>query len=261
MALSDRFTLARVYDYLLGGSHNFAADRRAAETAIRVAPDLSRYAHINRAFLRRTVTFMIEHGVTQFLDIGAGIPALGATHEVAQHLHREATVVYVDSDPAVIAQGTAMLTGHPLCTAVLADARFPQALVMHPSIRDSLNWQQPLGVLLLGVLNLIAEDDTIAALLTALQAALPLGSYLAISHAVSDSQSTTPSEALRQLVSSAHYVLRVRTVAEVQLFFDGFDLVYPGLVPAPQWRPETEHDLGLEQPEARSLVAGVGVKE
>jgi SAM-dependent methyltransferase len=243
---------ARMYDALLGGSHNFAVDRAAAKAATVLVPDLPAVAVSNRAFLRRVVGHLRDAGIHQFLDIGAGIPTVANTHELAGP---DATVAYVDIDPVAVAHAQALLDGVPGAVALRGDLRDPAALLADERLRAVIDFDQPVAVLLIAVLHLLTDADQPAKAVAALRDEIVPGSYLAISHL----SSARRPEAAAQLADHAARQSRVpitfRTREEITAFFDGLDLVDPGVVELPAWRPDT----GDPADAARSLgLAGLG---
>src|SRR5512142_285091 len=252
-------TAARMYDYYLGGSHNFAADRDAAEQVIAAMPNVRRIAQANRAFLGTAVRYLLASGVQQFLDIGSGIPTVGNVHEIAQQAVPEARVVYVDLDPVAVAHSVAILADNPGATAIRADLRQPDAILDHHAVRTTLDLTRPVGLLMVSMLQFVADDDAYRAV-AHLRDALASGSRVVISHVTVDAlppasvaaatdvyrRSTTPSSALRDRTK----ILR---------FFEGFELVEPGLVWVSQWPPGTPADVG-EHPEDIAILAGVARK-
>ncbi len=255
----DRPNAARMYDYYLGGSHNFAIDRQVAEQAIGLWPDLPLIMQANRAFLRRAVRFLGAQGVQQFLDIGSGIPTVGNVHEVAQQAQAGARVVYGDIDPVAVAHSRALLADNPQATAIRADARQPEAILAHPEVQRLLDLRQPLAVLLVAVLHFVTDDTEAERLVCALQAAVAPGSYLVISHASADGMPHQSREH-EQLYTRTPTPMKMRPRADIARLFAGFELVEPGLVYLPLWRPETPDDLFLDQPERCTGFAGVGRK-
>jgi hypothetical protein len=229
-------TAARIYDYFLGGQDNFAADRAAADYLTSVAPAAPLTARANRAFLGRAVRFLAgEAGVVQFLDLGAGLPTQGSVHQVARQLVPDARVVYVDSDPMVIAHSLALDTGD-LTAVIQADLRDADAVLEHPETRRLIDFGQPVAVLCMGTAHFIAgpaAGDAVARF----RAALGPGSYLALSHAHGDPQSPEYSAGTQAYASTASGIT-MRTRAEIGEFFDGLDLAEPGLVRVQAWRPD-----------------------
>lgn len=230
---------ARAYNYLLGGKDHFAADRAYIDEVIDLYPGVADTARANRDFLGRVVRFMAgEAGVSQFLDIGTGIPAPGSTHEVAQEVRPDARIVYVDNDPVVLAHARAFLIGREPGTTdyIDADLRNPEFILERAA--ETLDFSKPIGLLLLAILHAIPEAEDPHRLVATLVDALPPGSYLAITHWEADdvAQETEARVAdLSQQMSQQQYT--PRSHAEIARFFDGLDLVEPGLVPTNHWRP------------------------
>src|SRR5262245_61809531 len=183
----DKPSASRVYDYSLGGSHNFAADRAIAKALHAAVPDGPLIARANRAFLRRAVLYLIDAGMRQFLDIGSGIPTVGNVHQVAQRAAPDTRVVYVDIDPVAVAHSQAILTGNDRATAIQADARHPETILAHRRVRELLDFDQPVAVMLVAVLHLVRDDDP-AGIVAALTGAVVPGSYVAISHLTGESR-------------------------------------------------------------------------
>lgn len=150
---------ARIYDYLLGGAHNFAVDRETAERMIAIFPDVPLWMRANRAFLRRVTTFLAESGVEQFLDIGSGMPTVGNVHTIAHAITPHARIVYVDNDPLVARQSEALVGDHPLVAVIEEDARNPEVILDHPAVRELLDFQQPIAVTLVGLLHFVTDDS------------------------------------------------------------------------------------------------------
>lgn len=250
---------ARMYDALLGGSHNFEIDRMAAEMGKKLVPDLPRVALSNRAFLRRAVRFLVDSGVKQFLDIGSGIPTAGNVHEVAQAIDPQCRVLYADIDPVAVAHAKAILQGNDRAAAIEADLRKPADLLAHARETGLIDFSQPVGVLLVAVLHLVGDAERPAELVTELRAAVPDGSYVAISHL---SSAQRPEDAAKLGANAANenkIGIHFRSREDITAMFDGWELIEPGVVELPSWRPESEQD--LHETPGRSLgLAGVGRK-
>jgi hypothetical protein len=231
---------ARVYDYWLGGKDNFAADRDAAEEAISANPGIVADVRANRAFLTRSVRYLAsECGISQFLDIGTGLPAASNTHEVAQAADPTARIVYVDNDPVVLTHARALLTSGPAgrCAYVYADLR-DQATILQAAA-STLDLSRPVAVLLLMILHLIPDADDPHLLVSSLLAAMPPGSYLILAHPASDVRTDAVTEMARRMnqrLGGTKATLREH--AAITQFFAGLDLVAPGVVQPQQWRPE-----------------------
>jgi hypothetical protein len=232
--------IARVYDYWLGGKDNFAADRAAGDEAYVAYPDMPSSVRANRAFLRRAVRFMAESGIRQFLDVGTGLPSANNTHEVAQSVAPESRVLYVDNDPMVLAHAHALLVGDQKgSTAYLdADARDPEKILR--GAEQMLDLSQPVGLMLVAILHLVNDEDNPQRIVDRLVAAMPPGSYLAITHVPSDMQASmgvvAAAKRVNQLMAQR---INPRSRAVVTQFFDGLELLPPGVVPIQEWRPDT----------------------
>jgi SAM-dependent methyltransferase len=228
---------ARIYDFLLGGSHNFDADRQVARAAMAAVPDLAQQAAANRAFLRRAVRYLVGVGVRQFLDLGCGIPTAGNVHEIAQDAAPDARIVYVDNDPVAVAHSAAVLAGNPAAVAIEADLRAPQAILDHPAVQTVLDLTQPVGVLLVAVLHFIPDADDPAGIIRHLTQAMRPGSHLVIAHGVNDAR---PADAatLTGLWTNTTSPLTLRSAVQIHTLFRDLKMVSPGVVWAPQWRPD-----------------------
>ncbi|MEU4768728.1 SAM-dependent methyltransferase [Actinosynnema sp. NPDC023794] len=254
-------SVARTYDYMLGGGHNFAVDRALGEQIESVMPGLRNAARVNRAFLGRVVRFMVDQGVRQFLDIGSGIPTVGNVHEVAQAAAPGCRVVYVDRDPVAVAHSELMLVDNDDAAVVQADMREPDAVLGSDAARRLLDFDQPIGVLMLLMLHWVPDSADPRALVARYRDALAPGSYLAVTHATGDNQSenlTGATDAIKR--SNSPDQVNLRSHADIEEMFDGFELVEPGLVGCGEWRPGGPGDIATE-PDMNMLVyAGVGRK-
>jgi hypothetical protein len=236
---------ARVYDYLLGGKDNYAADRAAAKAWLQVNPDTVFTVRANRAFLGRAVRYLTaEAGIRQFLDIGTGIPTAGNTHHVAQAIAPETRAVYVDYDPVVLAHARALLNSHEAGTTEYIDSDLRDTGTILDQARELLDFTQPVAITLIAILHAMPDSDDPHAIVASLLDAVPPGSYLAISHMGSDLISSETLQEMKDIgkqMSQQQYTHRSR--GQVAQFFDGTDLVEPGLVPVHEWRPEpgTDH--------------------
>jgi hypothetical protein len=232
---------ARRYNYWLGGKDNFQADRDAAEAIVSVFPHIRTAARENRAFMQRAVRFLAaEAGIRQFLDIGTGLPTANNVHEVAQRAAPESRIVYVDNDPLVLTHARALLTSSPEgATAYIdADVRDPEKILTDPAVRDTLDWSQPIALLLVAVLHFVADDEDPWAVVSRLVGALPKGSYLVLSHATFDPLDPDTIAALDAANAGSTPPFCHRTEKEVARFFEGLDLLEPGIVSVSDWRPE-----------------------
>jgi len=229
-----------MYDYYLGGKDNFESDRVAAERVLALFPGLRQGVQANRRFLRRVVRFLAaEAGVTQFLDIGVGLPTQGAVHEVAQQVSPDARVVYADYDPVVVAHGHALLEVDDLSVMVRADARRPEELLALPDTRAHLDFAQPIAIILFATLHFVPDEDDPAGITTALKDALAPGSYLAIAHIGAEFFPDKKALARAMHVyESASEQIHPRSRDQILGFFDGWRLIEPGVVPKDDWRPD-----------------------
>ncbi|HEV2343423.1 MAG TPA: SAM-dependent methyltransferase [Actinocrinis sp.] len=232
---------ARMYDYYLGGHDNYEVDRMAAEEVITIVPTIREMARANRAFLGRAVRFVARQGVRQFLDIGTGIPGPGNTNDVARQVSPDARVVYVDNDPIVLAHARALLAGHdPEHTTVIkADLREPEEILEHSLVRGVLDFDEPVAVLLVAVLHFIQDSDDPIGIVRRLMAAVPDGSYLVISHGTGDFDPEGAAAAVRSYDRTFAPIV-ARSKEQILRFFEGLDVVEPGIVQVPWWRPDGE---------------------
>jgi len=230
--------IARVYDYWLGGKDNFAADRELAEKFMRADPSVIAGVRSNRAFLGRAVHYLVaEAGIRQFLDIGTGIPTSNNTHEVAQRADPSARVVYVDNDPIVLTHARALLASDPAGVTAYVDADLRDTGAILAAAARTLDFAQPIAVMLIGVLHCIPDEDYPGQIVAALMRAVAPGSYLALSHPAADIHAEEMAAGAAMMNRSMAGSITFRTRPQVATFFDGLDLVEPGLVSTPQWRP------------------------
>jgi hypothetical protein len=255
----NRPSPARVYDALLGGSHNFEVDRAAAENGTRMVPDLPIGAAANRRFLRRAVSFLAESGIRQFVDIGAGIPTVGNTHEIVQGIDPETRVVYVDIDAVAVAHATAILAGNPHAIAIRGDLRAPEALLADLERTGLVDLSRPVGLLMVAVLHLVPDEGRPGEAAAVLRDAVAPGSHLVISHLTSARRPEETARLSSEVAQRDRISLVFRPQEQIASFFGDFSLVEPGLVELSRWRPDPlEHDAG---PAGSSLYfAGVGRK-
>jgi hypothetical protein len=255
---TDRPTPARMYDYYLGGKDNFAVDREAAEQVLKAAPEVRTLARENRAFLRRAVRFLAaEAGIRQFIDVGTGLPTQGNVHEIAQAVDPATRVVYIDNDPIVRAHGRALLPGDGTTAFIEADMRDPGPILGHPDLRRLIRFDEPVAVLFMSVLHFIADEYDPKAIVAAFRDVSVSGSHLALSHITSPERNSEGASAAADVYKSrATSPAVLRSPEEIQALFDGYDLVEPGLVFLPQWRP----DGGATDTDADSvwMLSGVG---
>ncbi len=230
---------ARVYDYWLGGKDNFAADREAAERVLAATPGLRVRVRANRAFLARTVRYLsAEEGIRQFLDIGTGIPSANNTHEVAQAVAPDSRIVYVDNDPIVLTHARALLASGPEGSTQYVDGDIRDTAAIIEAAARTLDFSQPTALMLLGIMHLVQDSEDPYQIVADLMSPLPSGSYLVLSHPASDFNVTEQAEAQRRYNERVSTPQTLRTREEVTGFFEGLELVPPGLVYVHTWRPD-----------------------
>ena len=251
----DLPSAARVYDYLLGGGHNFAGDRVLAEKLTQVLPARD-MARMNRAFLRRAVLFMVDHGIRQFLDLGSGIPTVGNVHEVTQQAHPDCRVVYVDYEPVAVAHSELILEGNENATVIQADLRSPEAILYATETKRLIDFAEPLGLLMVGVVQFLPEVEELYALSAVYRDVLARGSHFALSAFTRDNAPSEMAGAV-DVCKASQNPIYPRTRAEVLRMFEGYELVEPGIVMTPEWRPERPEDVG-DNAERSNMYAGVG---
>lgn len=261
---TTRPSIARVYDYYLGGKDNFAVDRHAAQMAMQVTPDGPEAGRACRAFLRRSVRYLAaEAGIRQFLDLGSGLPTRGNVHEIAHRVDPDARVVYVDNDPMALAHGRALLADARTTTVVGADVRQPDELLAELRERKLIDFDQPVGLLLLAILHHLHDDDDPAGVARRLIDVLPSGSYLAISHfydpGAAQPEVSAKARAVEKVFNETLGTGRWRTRDEILGFFGDLELVPPGLVPLAEWHPDGEEDT-KQTATYHTIVGGVARK-
>ncbi|MGW7257467.1 SAM-dependent methyltransferase [Streptomyces sp. NPDC054834] len=251
-------SVARIYDYYLGGSYNFEVDREAARKALEFMPGLPKIMQANRAFLRRAVRYACAEGITQFLDIGSGIPTFGSVHEVAQAATEGARVVYVDHDPVAVSHTEAVLAGNTGTGVVAADLRKPDEILASPQVEALIDLNRPVALLLVAILHFVEDADDPCGAVARLSEALAPGSLLILTHASYEGipVAAERAEGAVDVYKGIRNPLIMRSRDEIARFFEGYDMVEPGLVPMPHWRPQTPPE--EEDPYAFSGFAGVG---
>jgi hypothetical protein len=251
---------ARMYNAYLGGNDNYPADRAAVRRILRDFPEVRGIALANRAFMQRAVRFLAaEAGVRQFIDIGTGIPSAGNVHEVAGRAAPDARVVYVDNDPIVHVHANALLTGTGTTGIVLADLREPAAILADSRVRELIDFARPVALLLVAILHFIKDGEDPAGIVATLRDALPAGSYLVLTHGTQDFHPPGGADMAAAGYRNATAPLVLRTHERVLSFFDGFDLLEPGLVQAPLWRPDGRRPRPGDL-EKIGIYAGIGLK-
>jgi hypothetical protein len=231
-------SVARMYDYLLGGKDHLAVDRERADEAVVADPLFPMVVRENRAFLGRVVRFLAEEcGIDQFLDIGTGLPTQDNVHQIAQRYNPHAQVVYVDNDPVVLSHGRALLANNDKTTVITADLREPETILKHPDVQRLIDFDRPVALLLLAILHFVPDRQNPHAILDELRAALPSGSLLAITHGCPDLRPDVVHR-LEEIYSRTASPAKARTREDVQAFFGDFEMVEPGLEWVPWWRPD-----------------------
>ncbi|MEU0156978.1 SAM-dependent methyltransferase [Micromonospora fulviviridis] len=231
---------ARMYDYALGGYHNFAIDRDMVKRAETGTPGARRVAHANRAFLGRAVRWLVVSGIRQFLDLGSGIPTLGNVHEVAQKAAPDARVVYVDVDPVAVQHSAMLLAGNPLADVIQADVRRPADVLASRAVADLLDFTKPVAVLMIAVLHFVSDADDPAGIVAQFTNALVPGSFVAISHGTRPPERLEDVRTIRQLYKRTPTPLHLRDRREVAKLVAGLQVVEPGVVPVSDWHPDPD---------------------
>ena len=240
---------ARIWDYLLGGKDNYAADRAAADHVLEATPVVAQVARADRAFLASVVRHLAaDLGIRQFLDIGTGLPTANNTHEVAQQAAPESRIVYVDNDPIVLAHARALLTSDPKGATAYIDADARDTGTILTQAARTLDFTQPVAVMLLGILLFIPDEDDPWAITSRLMDAVPPGSYLAVSHGASDIHAQAVATASSRYNKHSVVAMRLRTRTEFTRFFNGLELTSPGVVPINHWQPGPPPDATREAP-------------
>jgi hypothetical protein len=256
---ASRPHVSRVYDYLLGGKDNYAADRAVGDQMIAALPALQVGVRAQRDVLGRVVRYLVgEAGVRQLLDIGSGLPTAENVHEIAQRIDPATRVVYVDNDPVVLSHARALLADDEATFVAAGDLRDPAAILADPAVRDQLDWDQPVGLLMCGILHYILDTEDPAGLTGTLYRALPPGSYVFIHHLLDTEDPATAT--LQQQMRAGLGRAQFRTMAQIRELFDGLDLVDPGVVPVPDWRPGPGSPGRSDHPVLQVAAAGVARK-
>ncbi|GII78205.1 hypothetical protein Sru01_31870 [Sphaerisporangium rufum] len=249
-------SVARMYDYYLGGKDNFAVDRESADKVLRLFPEVRQVAQENRAFLGRAVRMLAEAGMDQFLDIGTGLPTRENVHQVALAAHPDARVVYVDNDPIVLAHARALLADNPRTVVIEGDLRDPKAIMEHPTVRGHLDTTRPYAVILCAIVHFIADDQEAAGIVAQLRDGLPTGGALVLSHAFPGDVPEEGVGELSDVYRRTRDSLALRDRRAIEGFFSGLELVEPGVVHVGAWRPEVAP---AGDPSTGGLLGGVGL--
>ena len=257
-------SVARVYDFMVGGKDHFAIDRMAAERALAIMPDAREAGRACRAFLRRVVRYLAaDAGIRQFLDIGSGLPTDTNVHQVAQTVHPGARVVYVDNDPMVLVHGRALLASNDTTAVIEADIREPRQILDHEVVRDQLDFTRPIGLLMLSILHHLHDDEGPGAIAATLRDALPSGSYLAIIHfwdpADEHPDVSAKTRDAERVFNENLGTGRWRTRKEIMAYLGDFELVEPGLVPLAEWRPVPD-ETSTQTNSYYTMIGGVARK-
>ncbi|HEX3782866.1 MAG TPA: SAM-dependent methyltransferase [Pseudonocardiaceae bacterium] len=253
----ERPDAARVYDYYLGGAHNFVVDREFAHQQKTRLPDVDQVALMNRRFLQRAVRELSALGVDQFLDLGSGIPTVGNVHEIAQQTNPRARVIYVDYEAVAVAQSQLLLADNEFADIVTADIREPMAVLDHEITRRLLDFGKPVGMIMCTILHFVPDAEEPERIVARYRDALAPGSYLAISHGTTDNRPDL--QAFGDAYQQTPNPVTLRSKERIARFFDGFELIEPGIVFTPQWRPEHPSLVG-EEPEKSGVYAAAGRK-
>jgi S-adenosyl methyltransferase len=249
-------SVARVYDAILGGKDNFAVDRAIAEQSVKAMGDGGSGARLNRAMLGRAVRFMAAHGISQFLDLGSGLPTVQNTHQIAQSANPAARVVYVDNDPSVSLHGRALLAGDAATAVVLADVREPDKLLGSPEVKNLIDFTQPAGLIMNAVIHHVLDEEDPYGIVAAYKDAVVPGSYLQITHFCDAAPGAAASvQVVRENLGRG----QIRSRDEIKRFFDGWQLLEPGLVFLSEWRPDEPVTLPLDVG-SLLMLAGVARK-
>jgi hypothetical protein len=252
----NRPNAARIYDYFLGGTHNFAADRAIGDRLIELVPRIPRLARANRAFLHRAVRHAATSGIRQFLDLGSGVPTEGNVHDVARAVHPDARVVYVDREPAAVLYAKDILGDDPNTGAVQGELQQPEPVLEHPEVRRRLDFDEPVCILMIAVLPFIPDSPGLTAALHTYHRVAAPGSHLAITHTITGSDDV---ERIADLYNRTGTPLVPRDRDQLAEMFTGWRLLEPGIVHTPLWRPDPE-DASVEDPAGSLSCAGVGVR-
>ena len=258
----DRPSAARIYDYFLGGAHNFEVDRHAADALAKVHPAIGLGMRANRSYLRRAVGHIAHSGVDQFLDLGSGIPTVGNVHEIAQRVNPLARVVYVDIEPIAVTHANTILAGNDLAVAISADLREPYAVLNDPEVKALLDRSRPIGLIMAGVLQYVGDENDPVGMIRGYTDRMAPGSHIAMSHPSRDElteERAAGATAASMMYDRTETPFHYRPKAEFEMFFAGLELIPPGIVHMWDWRPETGTTIGELNGRVTGF-AGVGRK-
>jgi hypothetical protein len=249
---------ARMYDYFLGGAHNFGVDRDLARQVLAISPNTPMVAQANRAFLHRAVEFLSGQGIRQFIDIGSGIPTEGNVHETAQRIAPESRVLYIDHDPVAVAHSELILDGNLTTRVIQADLRRPNDILDAPQMAEVIDLSEPVAVLMVAVLHFVSDEARPRELIAQFREAIGPGSYLILSH-ITDEGRPVEGKQVKDLYRSAADPITLRSRPEIEDLFTGWDLVDPGVVWVPQWHPSWADEVG-DDPSSSSILGGVALR-
>jgi SAM-dependent methyltransferase len=254
----SKASIARVYDYWVGGTHNFVSDRELAERMATLDPRIPAACKANRAFLGRVVRFLASQGIRQFLDIGSGIPTAGNVHEVAHRVAPGSRVVYVDRDPVAVAEGRKLLAGNDAAAVIQADVREPDQILSHPETAKLIDFGEPVALMMVAILHFVMDADDPERIVARFRTAIAPGSYIAVSHVTSEANPALTAAA-EAIYNNRAADGQARSREQIARFFGGWEMTDPGLVYAPVWRPDRPEDVPLN-PERLWFLAGTAIK-
>ncbi|ANY10415.1 hypothetical protein AFB00_26195 [Pseudonocardia sp. HH130630-07] len=244
-----------MYDYYLGGSHNFAVDREAADRALRSVPHAKTFALANRAFLGRVVRHLVAAGIDQFLDLGSGVPTVGNVHEIARAVRPTARVAYVDIEPVAVGVATELLADDPYASITLADIRDPTAVLAAPGVAGLLDLDRPVAVLAVAVLHALPDADDPAGILAAYRDACVPGSHLAVSHLAATTFSEQQTDVVRDVLDRTPTPVTLRSREQLAGMLAGYEIVEPGVVLLPAWRRDDSGPADVADADANGYAA------
>jgi len=256
----EKPSAARVYDYLLGGFHNFEVDRQTADVLLSINPHVKQTTAACRAFLRRVVHYMVSQGIDQFLDIGSGIPTVGNVHEIAQSKDATNRVVYVDIDPVAVAHSKTILQGNRYAIAIKGDIQEPETILENAEIKQYIDFEKPLGLLLLTMLHYITDDIVLNSVLEKFWKVLAPGSMVGMAHSTTEKAPEDLRREVANLGNKLGIYTNYRSIRAIESIFDSLELVEPGVVSIPLWHPESTDDILYSNPEWALSYGGVAIK-
>ena len=249
---------ARMYDFLLGGFHNFEVDRQIVRQSLKMFPEAPLHAKLSRRFLRKSVEYLANLGIDQFLDIGSGIPTVGAVHESATAIIPNARIAYVDIDPVVVAHSKAILRDVPNAVIVEGDIRHPEQILSNEQIAKTIDFSKPVGLILVLLLHFVLDDEVAYRCVNKLKSKLASGSHVVLSHSTLEGAPPEIAAFFKSVTAKTPTPHKYRTKQEIEAFFEGTDLIEPGVVHLPLWQPESADDPLLEEPGRSLNYCGIG---